>query len=99
MSDIQFHQIMEAERKIYFYGGEKCDEQQPYWETGCEGDKGGDNVYEPLKLDASTFPPGTTIFISVPCCPKCQHQRHDNSTKCSNEHCGYNWSDFDLNYS
>lgn len=68
---MEFQEIMHAEMKPDVYGGEKCDQVVPRWEVYGEGDMDLDFLSEPIKLDFKHFPPGTTVIVSVPCCPKC----------------------------
>lgn len=64
-----------AEMKPDCYGGKTCDQIVPRWWTYADGDKEDGYEYEPLRLDARTFPPGTKISISEPVCPGCGETR------------------------
>ena len=65
----KMEEIMWAEMAPDVYGGENCDEIVPMW-IGCgEGEKDGEEkLGDVLELSAKTFPPGTTVIISVPVC-------------------------------
>lgn len=91
-----FYTIMQAERKIHFYGGDNCDEEQEYWSTYCDGDMDGEDVYEPLQLCPKTFPAGTIVFIKLPCCPNCEQSRECCEI---DDGCEFDWVEWDSQYS
>lgn len=72
---IRYQNTQWAEMKPDVYGGKTCDQVIPRWECSAEGDMGGPDYECVLKIDARTFPPGTTIVISEPRCPKCDELR------------------------
>ncbi len=98
MREFEYNNIAQAERKIDFYCGENCDEQEAQWDTFFYTDKDGETMSEPLELDPNNFPAGTRIFISVPLCPQCQYERSEDYQICWNDNCDYDWSEFDSQY-
>jgi hypothetical protein len=98
MSQIKRRETMRAEMKPDLYAGLGCDEVAPRWWTYADGDKDGDFEHKPLALAAGLFPPGTTISIQEPVCPKCEETREPNykdgkylpgfKAKCR---CGFDW--------
>ncbi len=70
-----YRATMWAEMKPDVYAGPRCDKVRPQWEIHADGDMGGADTERALKLAARTFPPGTKITISEPCCPECGELR------------------------
>ena len=84
----EYKAIMWAEMKPDVYGGEKCDEVIPMWEAYGDGDMDSDTFDHNIELDCKTFPPGTRVIISVPCCPDCGQEVE----MCQqDEGCAYDW--------
>lgn len=90
-----YHTIMQAERRIDFYGGKNCDEEIAEWDTFCEGDMDGESIIDPLKLCPKTFPAGTRVIVQQPCCPDCNQIREicEDDTNCD-----FKWSEWDGRY-
>ncbi len=101
MSVIKRRETMRAEMKPDLYDGPGCDQVRPRWWCYAEGDKDGDWENTPLALDARLFPPGTTISIEEPTCPKCEETREPIipvptigpvfGAKCR---CGFDWDNW-----
>ena len=83
------------------YGGETYDELVPRWNCHAADDKGGPDTSDVVSLAAKTFPPGTTIVISVPVCPECGESSDcalEHSTgKMNNCSCGFDWVEWARN--
>ncbi len=71
---MEYQNIMMAELKPDVYGGDACDEIEPRWEAYADGDMDSDTFKTPIQLCCESFPPGTKVTVSVPCCPKCGQQ-------------------------
>ena len=84
---LEYRTIMWAEMEPDIYSGENCDEHMPRWRCSCEGDKGDTIDPDPIELAANTFPPGTKITVSVPCCPKCGQEVEC----CEADDCSFDW--------
>jgi len=98
---------MWAELELDVYCGKGCDESEPRWHTFAEGDMDSDTSTDPIKLDATYFPPGTKVSVSIPECPDCQLPRmtfashkEDGSVTISHEEkcdCGFDWVAWEQN--
>lgn len=89
MADIEYREIMWAEMKPDIYGGDSCDQHVAAWECHAEGDMDAEHGLKEIGLSAATFPPGTKIAISVPCCPDCGlNADFAQKGKCE---CGFDW--------
>lgn len=96
---LKMHETMWAEMHPDVYDGPNCDQVRPDWEVGAEGDKCSPSSHgDQLELSAKTFPPGTTVVVSVPMCPNCSEPadyyfNHLDGTmdKCQ---CGFDWNDW-----
>lgn len=95
---------MRAEMKPDCYGGKTCDKIVPRWNCYADGDKQDEDLVGPIKLDPRHFPPGTTVVVREPVCPKCGEPRGRKfptpkrgdlfDAKCD---CGFDWQDWTLN--
>ena len=74
MSKLQYQEFMWAEMSPDLYDGPECDGEKPRWHIHAEGDMDSEFV-DVITLDAKTFPAGTKISISQPCCPRCGNIR------------------------
>ncbi len=98
MTKINLRETMWAEMKPNCYGGRTCDQIVPRWDAYAEGDMESDDGLKSLSLAARTFPPGTKVVISEPCCPECGEVRTAIypppkrgplfASKCD---CGFDW--------
>ncbi len=61
---------MWAEMRPDLYVGKNCDEMKPQWHSECDGDRESETLGI-ITFDPASFPPGTKIIISQPCCPLC----------------------------
>jgi hypothetical protein len=68
---MKYSEIERHEMQPDIYGGDKCDEHIPMWNSYCYGDMGEDTSFDPLIFDPKLYPPGTIIEVKTPCCPKC----------------------------
>lgn len=103
MSALPTHATMWFEQSPDCYGGKTCDQIVPRWHCYADGDKDSDYQYEPLRLDARSFPPGTKITVTEPTCPDCGETRSLKfpapkrgslfMDKCS---CGFDWNGWTL---
>ena len=93
MGELEYKEIMWAEMKPDVYDGENCDQITPRWECYADGDMDSD-YFDEIKLHSKSFPPGTKISISVPCCPKCGVIQELCKT---DEGCDFNWEDWTFN--
>jgi hypothetical protein len=88
---LNYLETMWAEMKPDIYGGESAEEHIPLWYLTCLGDKGDVADSNEIQLAANTFPPGTKIVISVPCCPKCDQEVE----MCQlDEGCDFDWHEW-----
>ena len=71
----ELRETMWAEMKPYCYGVVRCDRIVPQWDAYADGDMESDDGLKVLRLAARTFPPGTRVVISEPCCPNCGEVR------------------------
>ena len=85
---LEYQAIMWAEMKPYVYGGQNCDEVCPMWHAFAEGDMDSDTFDHPIELCCKTFPPGTKVVVSVPCCPECGQ---DAEMCKADDCCGFDW--------
>lgn len=85
-----YQAIILAEMKPDLYDGDKCDEVRPRWWAYADGDMEGDFT-EVMSFDAKSFPPGTKITVSVPCCPMCGQQVELCST---DDSCYFDWDNW-----
>lgn len=90
MNDLNYKTIMWAEMKPDLYDGENCDNIRSRFEIFCDGDMSSDYV-DIIKLDASTFPPGTKVLVELPCCPECGMDVELCKTY---ESCDFNWEEW-----
>lgn len=74
-TDIKMRETMTAELKPDCYGGASCDKIVHQWDAHAEGDMDSDDTLKTLSLSARTFPPGTRVIISEPCCLQCGETR------------------------
>lgn len=87
-----------AEMSPDLYAGASCDKVKPRWSCHADGDMGGDDYENVLRIDARSFPPGTLISIQEPLCPECDELR-EPSMPLGAKHpiyaplcrCGFNW--------
>jgi hypothetical protein len=103
MKKIVLRQTMRAEMRPNCYGGKTCDKIVPRWNCYADGDKQDDNLTGAIKLDPRSFPPGATVVISEPICPKCGETRSHKfpptkrgprfEPKCD---CGFDWEAWTL---
>jgi hypothetical protein len=104
---VELRETMWAEMSPDCYGGSNCDRIVPGWNAYADGDMEAEDGIATLRLAARTFPPGTRISISEPCCPKCGETRSAIyptpkrgplfADKCD---CGFDWKAWTLdNYS
>ena len=93
-----YREVQWAEMKPDTYAGDSCDEIEPRWEGHAEGDKGDADTFDTMKLAAKTFPPGTKVVISVPCCPNCQETAdfalNHKTGEMENCECGFDWPEW-----
>ena len=89
---MKYRTIMWGEREINYYGGDTCDQLIPKWRVDVEDDMGQQTINDnyPIVMDPSMFPPGTTIMVSVPCCPICD----ETMETCS---CRFDWDQWAAN--
>jgi len=69
----------------------------PRWQCYADGDKDGEEGLKTLDLAAYTFPPGTKVVVSEPCCPKCGDLREPSFPKLTFAvmcNCGFNWGEW-----
>lgn len=83
-------QVIWWEMKPDMYAGESCDEMQPRWYGYADGDKEGGFDQE-IVLRPDRFPPGTTVVVSIPCCPECEM---DAESCKAVGHCEFNWDEW-----
>jgi len=103
MTAHKMRETMWAEMKPNCYGGEACDKIVPQWDAYADGDMDSDDGLTVLRLSARTFPPGTKVVISEPCCPDCGETREPiyptpkrgplYAGKCQ---CGFDWDNWTL---
>lgn len=96
--NIERRQTMRAEMQADCYAGKNCDQIKPRWNCYADGDKQDEDLSGPIMLDTRRFPPGTTVVISEPLCPKCSELRGPKfptpkrgplfDPKCD---CGFDW--------
>ena len=89
---MEYTEVMRAEVKPDVYAGENCDQVEPRWEAYADGDMDSDVFYHPIELDCKTFPAGTKVLISVPCCPKCSQ----SVELCRDDDCDFDWDEWVL---
>lgn len=95
MGQIERTEIMRAEQRPGVYEGPTCDGRRPRWMTDTRS--GEEEVGEEgiLSIDCRTFPPGTTIVISVPDCPDCGTQAGDPiGGEVPDCDCGFDWEEW-----
>ena len=80
-------QIARAERKVYCYGGDSCEEHVPQWWAYFEGDKDSDQSNQPLTLNPEHFKAGTKVTIESPVCPICE----EIPENCEAMKCRFDW--------
>ena len=88
---MEYQEIMWAEAKPDVYDGENCDQIRPLWEAYADGDMDSDTFDHSIELCCKTFPPGTKVVISVPCCPECGQQVEMCRT---DEGCEFDWDEW-----
>ena len=107
MTTSRYHTIMRTEVKVDVYAGEEHNNRRPFFNTQCDGDMGdNDNHTNDIVLNCNELPPGTKIFVEVPCCPSCWHPREEIFKRTStgsmkivgfknNCHCGFDWDEWE----
>lgn len=90
---LRYYEIMHAYQHPDVYAGPNCDQHRPRWIGSTDGDKDGDgeigNRRGHIVLNPNTFPAGTRISVSVPCCPNCGDDADSaDRGKCQ---CGFDW--------
>lgn len=88
---MEYQEIMWAEMKPDVYAGDNFDQIEPLWEAYSCGDMESDTFDSPIELCCKTFPPGTKVTISVPCCPKCGQRVEICKI---DEYCGFDWDEW-----
>lgn len=91
MSELSMTEIERTEQRPDVYDGPTCDGRRPRWMT--ETRSGPDEIKDGIvSLDCRTFPPGTTIVVSVPDCPQCGTQAEDPHVgRVPDCPCGFDW--------
>lgn len=98
---VERRQTMRAEMQANCYGGKTCDKIVPHWNCYADGDKQDENLSGSIILGTRRWPPGTTVVISEPLCPKCSEPRESKFSpakrgplfdpKCD---CGFDWEEW-----
>lgn len=101
MSEIQMHDVMNAEVKVDVYDGPNCDQHRKEFYIYCDGDKDGDTSVDDIVIKLAELPAGAKVCISYPICPDCGTPRMDDmkcedgaykiighDDKCD---CGFDW--------
>lgn len=95
-SNYSTRETMRATQAPDVYGGKNCDQHEPRWIGSADGDKDGDGpvgVEGVLKLDATTFPPGTKVTVHEPECPQCHTVPSWTGNRWECE-CNFDWHAF-----
>lgn len=100
---VTMRETMSAELKPDCYGGANADRIVHQWDAYAEGDMESEDGLRTLSLAARTFPPGTRVTVSEPCCPSCGEVRSAIyptpkrgplfADKCD---CGFDWKAWTL---
>lgn len=85
---LQSRDFMWAEMSPDLYDGKTCDEVRPRWHAQCDGDMESEYIDE-VTLDPKMFPPGTTVIVSMPCCPRCDQTQEMCEAI---DYCDFDWS-------
>lgn len=86
-SRLKYELKMWAEQSPDIYAGENYDQVHHRFECSSEGDRESEFL-DIVTLDASAFPPGTTIEVKLPCCPDCGQ---DVELCLSDDTCDFDW--------
>lgn len=92
--ELQTTDVMQAEMQPDIYA--KSGKHKPDWVGVETGSKDGPDSIGPLiTLGAEHFPPGSTVVVNIPLCPRCEESadaalNHETGQmrKCT---CGFDW--------
>jgi hypothetical protein len=86
-----------AEMRPEPWANEAGEHWRPGWHCYADGDKDSEDGIKTLDLAAYTFPPGTKVVVSEPCCPKCGEMREPQFPKVTYAdtcECGFDWANW-----
>lgn len=86
---MKYRETMSAVQAPDVYDGPNCNRHRPQWVGSADGEIG-----QTLKLSARTFPPGTQVVVSEPCCPHCDEVPSWYPRKGWRCGCDFDWKAF-----